>query len=161
MLLDRSSRLATALTATLVAGTLFAGVTVYADFVRFYQAEGTLLKVRDCAFPNPVTTACFYGFWGFLVAAVWSRRLLHLPVQLRLRSQGWLAAFTAAGTVFALSNMVPLLVSYYRPRPPGPIVGCSGQLVTSPFLTPCFGGTSLFMLGAVLAYLTYRSYRRA
>lgn len=30
-------------------------------FIRFYRAEGTILKFTNCRFPNPITTPCFYG----------------------------------------------------------------------------------------------------
>ena len=45
----------------LTAGAAIAWSTVALASIRFYRAEGTLLKVTNCRFPNPITTPYFYG----------------------------------------------------------------------------------------------------
>ena len=42
-------------------GPVIARSTVLLAFIRFYRAQGTLLKITNCRFPNPISTPCFYG----------------------------------------------------------------------------------------------------
>jgi hypothetical protein len=56
-------------------GAVIAWSTVALAFIRFYRAEGTLLKVTNCRFPNPITTPCFYGAIAFVVALLWAASL--------------------------------------------------------------------------------------
>ena len=53
-------------------GTVIAWSTVTLGFIRFYRAEGTLLKFTNCALPNPLTTLCFYGAIAFVLALLWA-----------------------------------------------------------------------------------------
>jgi hypothetical protein len=49
----------------LTAGATIAWSTVTLAFVRFYRAEGTLLKVTNYRFSNPIMTPCFCGAIAF------------------------------------------------------------------------------------------------
>ena len=60
----------------LTAGAMIAWSTVTLAFIRFYRAEGTLLKVTNCRFSNPITTPCFYGAIAFIVALLWAVSLM-------------------------------------------------------------------------------------
>jgi len=53
-------------------GSIFAYTSVYFDFQRFYLVEGTYTKIKDCVIPNPVTTPCFWGAFGFLATTIWA-----------------------------------------------------------------------------------------
>ena len=59
----------------LVVGTVIAWSTVTLGFIRFYRAEGTILKFTNCALPNPLTTPCLYGAIAFLLALIWAAYL--------------------------------------------------------------------------------------
>jgi len=132
----------------LAVGTLFAWYTVVNDFLRFYSYEGTVFKVEDCIFPNPVTTPCFWGAWAFLIAFVWAVRIQRNASVPKV-SQRNLVLFLIAGTLFAWFNNVRDLIRFYGASG-APTVGCSGQLVTNPYTTPCFIGASIFLLSLLV-----------
>lgn len=133
----------------LLAGTLFAWFTVVTDFVRFYMNEGTLFKVADCVYPNPITTPCFYGAFAFLIALVWSIKLLSRERELLNQAQKKLAFFLVAGNIFAWTNFANLIF-HFQALPGGQGVSCSGVPATSPFATPCFYGSTLFGLSLLV-----------
>lgn len=133
----------------ILAGTLFAWYNVVKNFIRFYNLEGTIFKIKDCAIPNPVTEACFYGAVGFLVALVWSYYIYQKP-ELTKKVQHYLWWFLSAGTIFAWYNVSKEFVAYYSAHS-GVVLGCSATPITNPFLTPCFTGASIFLIAAILA----------
>lgn len=145
----------------LLGGTIFAWVTVFGDFERFYQVEGTLFKVKDCVVPNPVTTACFYGAIAFLLALTWSIviiKFINLPAL--FQRQKYLFWFLIAGTIFAWYNVTKLLITFYSTAP-GPKIGCSGQALVNPYTTPCFIGASIFLLALIVSgVILYRLRKR-
>jgi len=133
----------------LFAGTVFAWTTIANDFIRFYGEEGTLLKIADCVYPNPVTTACFYGAIAFLTAFVWSLKILqNEDEQKRRKSQVWLVWFLLAGVIFAWTNFGIQIFDFYTALP-GEQVSCSGVPMDSPYLTPCFYGSTIFLLSFI------------
>jgi hypothetical protein len=141
-------------TILLLVGTLFAWFNVIKNFIRFYQLEGTIFKVTDCAIPNPVTEACFYGAFAFLVALIWSIVVLRRGLGQTAKLQHYLWLFLSAGTIFAWYNVAREFVAFYSVRS-GPALGCSATPITNPFLTPCFTGASIFLLSAILSGVIY------
>jgi len=139
----------------LLIGTVFAWTTAVVDFLRFYEAEGTLFKLADCAYPNPVTTPCFYGAIAFAVALVWSIRLLKKEGEVRRKSEKHLMYLLVAGTIFACTSFGSLAYNFYTALP-GQGIGCSGVPTVSPFTTPCFFGASLFLLGLIVSLVILR-----
>lgn len=133
----------------LLIGSIVAVRAVIIDFNLFYSYEGTLFKVKDCIIPNPVVTPCFYGAIAFVLSLVWSLTLLRRPERKKF-SQKHLAWFLGAGTIFGWSNFVPILLRF-NARTGTAVVGCSGQLTTNPFTTPCFYGSVLFTLSFIVA----------
>jgi hypothetical protein len=146
------------LSIVLLVGALFAWTTVYNDFARFYNFEGTLWKISDCVVPNPVTTPCFYGAFAFLIAFIWSLRLLRTTDDARrrrsLKNLGWLLL---ASVLFALGNFTYVLVRFYSSE--GDNRGCSGVATSSPFLTPCFVGSVIFLVAFFTQLLLVRKER--
>jgi len=145
-------------TLALAIGTGFAFYTVVVDFIRFYGFEGTVFKVQDCVVPNPVTTPCFWGAFAFLVALVWSSRLLR-QVQL-VRGQRRLSWLLVASTIFAWGNFSRVAYDFYRAGT-GSTTGCSGVLTTNPFTTPCFIGSVIFLVALTIALFLNRQLRHA
>ncbi|OHA79334.1 MAG: hypothetical protein A2747_02745 [Candidatus Yonathbacteria bacterium RIFCSPHIGHO2_01_FULL_44_41] len=139
-------------TATLLGGTVFAWTTALVDFMRFYNAEGTLLKIKDCIYPNPVTTPCFYGAIAFAVAFAWSVALLKKEGEMRRKSEKYLLVLLSAGNVFAWTNFLRLVYDFYTALP-GQGVGCSGVPTASPFTTPCFYGSAIFFVALLIALI--------
>ncbi len=144
----------------LLAGVVVSWTTVVIDFMRFFRAEGTLLKVNDCLFPNPVTTPCFYGAIAFIVAFAWAIWLVGKQDDVRIRSQKFLLVFLSAGTMFAWSNFGILLYNFYTALP-GAGVGCSGIPTSNPFMTPCFYGSMLFLLALIISIIIRTKERKA
>lgn len=144
----------------LLAGMIFAWTTNVVDFMRFFRAEGTLIKVNDCLFPNPVTTACFWGAIAFAVAFAWSVWLVGKDDVVRKRSQKFLMVFLSAGTAFAWSNFGILMYRFYTALP-GQGVGCSGVPASSPFVTPCFYGSMLFLMALIISIIIRTKERKA
>lgn len=145
---------------SLLAGTIFAWTVNVIDFMRFFRAEGTLIKVNDCLFPNPVTTACFWGAIAFMIAFAWSVWLVGKPHEVRRKSQKFLMVFLSAGTAFAWSNFGLLIYRFYTALP-GQGVGCSGIPTSSPFLTPCFYGSMLFLMALVISIIIRTKERKS
>lgn len=140
---------------TLFVGMIFAWTTIVVDFMRFFRSEGTLLKVTDCLFPNPVTTPCFYGAIAFMIAFAWAVFLVGKEDKTRKSGQKFLMVFLSAGTTFAWSNFSILAYDFYTALP-GEGVGCSGVPASSPFLTPCFYGSMLFLLALIVSIVIQR-----
>ncbi|OHA83759.1 MAG: hypothetical protein A2481_00665 [Candidatus Yonathbacteria bacterium RIFOXYC2_FULL_47_9] len=140
-------------TGALLVGTVFAWTTAVVDFLRFYEAEGTLFKINDCLYPNPVTTSCFYGAIAFAVALVWAISLVKKEGEVRAKSEKYLVGFLVAGTIFAWTSFGRLVYNFYTALP-GAGVGCSGVPAASPFVTPCFFGSMLFFIALVVSFIT-------
>ena len=136
----------------LAAGVAFAWYTVSNDFWRFYDIEGTVFRVKDCAFPNPVTTPCFWGAVGFVVALGWAVIIYRKPA-IQKKQQKFLMWFLVAGTIFGWSNFSLVLYKFLNNHGQ-PTIGCSGQLTTNPFTTPCFIGSVLFAIALLAAIVT-------
>jgi len=134
----------------LLVGTVFAWTTAIVDFSRFYQVEGTLFKINDCLYPNPITTPCFYGAIAFAVALIWALALLKKEGEARRKSEKYLMIFLSSGTIFAWKSFARLAYNFYTALP-GEGVGCSGAPVSNPFATPCFYGSVLFLLALVVS----------
>ncbi len=140
----------------LLAGTVFSWMTALVDFMRFYENEGTLLKIKDCVYPNPVTPLCFYGAIAFAVALTVSVALLKKEGEVRFHLEKRLAMFLTAGTIFAWSNF-GLLLYYFYTALPGQGVGCSGVPTSTPFATPCFYGSILFLTVLLVSLVILRT----
>lgn len=179
-----------------ICGTIFAFTSVYFDYQRFYLVEGSYTKIKDCVIPNPVTTPCFWGAFGFLAAAIWAfviyrkaigedplktRNKSKIPVnkdrpltvdldlpefanshqsgvsgsQKLKNQQKYFSAFALFGTAFAWANMTKEFIKYFNAGG-GQYAGCSGATVTNPFLTPCFGGSVIFLTLFIVSILTYK-----
>lgn len=138
----------------LFCGTVFAFYTVYNDFVRFYSFEGTIFKIRDCIIPNPVTTACFYGAFAFLIAFIWSLFILRFGELKQKIHQKRLIWFLIAGVLFAWSNFSNELIKFYNAGSKD-VIGCSGILTKNPFTTPCFIGASIFLASLIISIISY------
>lgn len=140
----------------LFCGTVFAWYTTYTDFNRFFIYGGSWLQFSGTIYPHPATTPCFYGAFAFLAAFVWSLLILRdHNVAERKKQQKYLLWFLVAGNVFAWANALSQIVRFYTAAP-GEKVGCSGVLITNPFATSCFYGSSLFLLSLVVAYVLFR-----
>ena len=143
------------LSTTLLGGTIFAWYTVFNDFLLFYNTEGTLLKVTDCIIPNPVITPCFYGAFAFLGAFIWSLFILGFTGERLKKNQKHLFWFMIGGTIFAWSNFIPQLVKFVQ-ADMQPILGCTGQVTTNPFVTPCFIGSAIFLCALIISFIVYK-----
>lgn len=139
-------------------GTLFAWHAVGTDFLRFYRTEGTIFKISDCIYPNPITTPCF---WGAVLFAV----LLVLTVRLydggeMLMRQRRIVILLVAGTLFAWGNFLWGIRSFYS-APTGEGTSCSGVPVDSPLHTACFYGALFFTASLIAGFLYLRSLRKS
>lgn len=137
---------------SLLAGTLFAWYIIIREFINFYANEGTIFKVTDCVYTNPVTTPCFYGGVGFLVALGWAIYLLKIndkPKQIKGRLQHTL--FLLGGTLFAW-GVVAWEWWQIKQAAGQPVVGCSG-LMNSIFDSSCLYGASFFLLSLLFGWL--------
>jgi hypothetical protein len=148
------------LSSILLIGTLFAYSAVVLEFIDFYVNEGTLLKVENCIVPNPITTACFYGAFGFLVALIWNIRIVKITeIQNRIKSQLYITLFLLGGSIFAWYNNFSTLYNYFIVKPDS-LIGCSGQIVSNPFTTPCFIGATIFTIALIVSLSLYLNAKR-
>ncbi len=147
-----------ALPLCLLLGAGIAGIGIAGDFIRFYHAEGTVFKIKDCVFPNPVTRPCFYGFFAFVSAAIWSFALTRMKDEQRCRKQQkYLQWFLVACVLFAWSNFFLEVFRFYdAKRNAVEAVGCSGLPIHNPLFTTCFAGSVLFLLSGMLLSLSVK-----
>lgn len=136
----------------LLGGVLFSWYTVYADFSRFYNSEGTIFKIKDCVYPNPVTTPCFYGAIVFLIALAWALYVYRDSIfQSRAKKQQKLWLILLGGTAFGWVNFGFSLFKFYTSAV-GEKVTCSGVPTDNPFLTPCFYGSVIYLTAFLLSW---------
>lgn len=133
-------------------GTVFAFYTVYTDFVRFYAEEGTIFKISECTYPNPVTTPCFYGAFAFLLGSFLSYKTLKSPVERLFVWVRRIFFLALAGTLFAWGNYGFSLYKYFVLDSQ---TGCSGRPSESPFITPCLVGAVLFLCILIVSIRLY------
>lgn len=136
------------LQAVLIVGIAVAFFAIYQDFMRFYQIEGVWFKFKDCETIHPFLTPCFWGGWAFVGAYIWVVLIYTKKLQNQLTKLVW---FLMGGVIFAWSSFANELYKYSEARGQE-YVGCSGAIVSNPFLTPCFYGSVLFLLALVIAY---------
>lgn len=141
----------------LLGGTLFAWYTVYTDFSRFYDIEGTLFRVQDCIIPNPVTTPCFYGAFAFLIAFIWSLYIIKFTDDKKRWHQTRLMWLLIASVLFAWGNFSYTLYKFWLSKG-APTIGCSGVLSTSPWVTPCFTGAVIFLVSLIVGLIIKRKF---
>ena len=143
---------------TLLAGTIIAWYHVIKQFAVFYGFEGTIFKVQDCLMPNPVTTPCFYGSFGFLIALIIAIKFFKKkPTS---KSAGWFSLYLLAGSIFAWFNAGQDLIEYYSLPVGGTFVGCSGVTITNPFSTACFMGACLFLIAFIISLVLYKQSKK-
>lgn len=145
----------------LLGGSIFAWYTVVNDFILFYGAEGTLLKVAGCARPNPVTTPCFYGAFAFVATMIWSFLIWQKKVKNPARQILYLTWLLVGCVLFAWTNFFITLSEYLRATVTATTaIGCSGMLVINPLNTPCFIGSMFFLTALVVSYASVIYHRR-
>lgn len=132
---------------TTAGGAIVAWVDIITQFSRFLSYEGTVFKVQDCVVPNPVTTPCFYGGFGFLIALIIA--ILFFKKNPVKKSLLWYTTYLLAGSIFAWSFAGPDLIHFFNSPTGAQTIGCSGMVITNPFSTPCFMGASLFLLSFI------------
>lgn len=129
----------------LAGGTVVAWFNLINQFANFHSLYGTFFRFRDCAVPNPLATACFYGSLAFIAALVWAMAMFMKPNptgERRLRN------FLIFCVIFAGSVVSYEFAGYYNLLGGNAIpVTCSPGVF--PLLTPCFFGLCFF-LGAYL-----------
>lgn len=139
----------------LAAGTIFAWVTVYNDYVRFYALYGNLFRFKDCAIPNPLTTPCFYGATGFIIALALALVILRkfLAGQDYSKLQRVLLWLTGLGSIFAWTNFGYSATRIWMSGGQG--VTCSGVVSSNPLTTPCFVGAVIYLISFFISALIY------
>jgi hypothetical protein len=58
--------------------------------------------------------------------------------------------------LFAWGNFGYELIKLYSRPDLDPVIGCSGQLVSNPWLTPCFGGAVLLLLTLIVSFTAFK-----
>jgi hypothetical protein len=143
----------------LLVGSTIAWSTVVLAFVRFYRAEGTLLKFTNCVMPNPATTPCFFGALAFAVGLVWAARLLGRSV-FAVRSYRRLQWLLVASTIFGWSNVAYEFWKFEH-NVSGLLMTCTAEPVSTPFESPCFYGSTMFLAALVAVTWLLRAARPA
>lgn len=134
-------------TLILAGGVVFSWSRVVIQLQTFYARYGTFFKFNDCAIPNPLVTACFYGAVAFVVALVWSGLILQSEVFV-LKNERYLRNFLLFGVCFAATVLTYEFLAFYKIiKTSGKIISCTPGVF--PLYTPCFVGF-LFFVGAFL-----------
>lgn len=136
-------------TLTLLGGTVFAWSKLIPQFSNFQTIYGTIFRFEDCAIPNPLITACFYGSLAFLAALIWSA---HLTLNPNEKSARYLRYFLLFCVIFAGSVFSYEVIDYYKIFAGESIpISCSPGV--PPFQTPCFYGMLFFIAAFISAIL--------
>ena len=147
---------ALAVIVSLVIGALIAWSTSVIALTRFYGSEGTLLRFDNIGIPHPVTTPCFWGAVGFLVALAWSGSL-YTRVRRANPVGGYrLLGLFLVGCVLFGGSVVGYEWWRLTHSDTGSIIGCLAAPMTSIFQSPCLYGTSMYLAALVSAYLVVR-----
>ena len=144
---------------SLFIGTVFAWVTVFLDFSRFYNLYGSLTRISNCSIPNPITTPCFYGAFVFLLGFIWSVGILRTEDAKREVKQKRLNWLLLAGTLFAWGNFAYETIRFYLAKN-APKVSCSGVPTDNILLTSCFYGSVIFFISLIVSMILIRRNRR-
>lgn len=135
-------------TLILAGGVVFAWSRVVLQFQAFYARYGTIFKFKDCTYPNPFATACYYGALALLFSFIWSMSL-YLRKEPKEVCFKRLRNFLLFGVFFAASVLTYEFLLYYKViKVTGAIISCSPGVY--PLRTPCFIGM-LFFLAAFIA----------
>jgi len=148
VIVPRNNWLLGSIRVVVLVGVVIAWNHVIRQFYTFYTYEQTFFKVKDCVIPNPVTTPCFYGAFGFLLALVIVWKFSMKPVTKKALT--WFTLYLLAGSLFAWYNAGRDLINFYTPHTAG-VIGCSGAVITNPFTTACFQGAVLFLLAFIFS----------
>lgn len=144
----------------LIGGSVFAWVTVFGDFIRFFSSDNKLLMPLYGNNPNPLTTPCFYGAIMFLIALIWSMLILFAAnTSKNIQSQKHLMWLLVSGTIFAWGNFAYQMYKYYTPHI-GPYIGCSGIPLKHPIYTPCFIGATFYLMAFIISLLLLKVMKR-
>jgi hypothetical protein len=144
----------------LLGGMIFAWSTVIREFINFYASEGTIFKVVDCVYRNPVTTPCFYGAVGFIVIIVWALFIWRQSDLVKnIKQRKWHTLLLLGGTLFAWS-VVTWEWWKIKQAAGAPVVGCSG-LMTSIFDSTCLYGALFYTTALFLGFYIYRNYKKS
>ena len=143
----------------LTAGAIIAWSTVTLAFIRFYRAEGTLLKVTNCRFSNPITTPCFYGATAIIVALLWAASLAR-DANPRGRGYEGLWWLLLASTIFGWSNVAYEFWRWHQSST-GFIVSCTTEPISSPFQSPCLYGSTMFLAAWLTVGLIHRALKQS
>ena len=138
----------------LATGVIYSWSRVVIQFQTFIAKYGTIFRIKDCTYPNPMVTACFYGAVAFLLAFAWSMKI-YLDKEPKLICEKRLRWFLLFGVCFAASVLTFEFLLFYKViKLSGPIIACSPGVF--PLKTPCFVGMNLFLVGYLLAVFITR-----
>lgn len=137
----------------LVVGVFVSWSTTINQFLKFYQIEGTVFKIKDCAIPNPVTTPCFWGSLAFMASLIWSIKVFLLKVKDKLKNIKYMRLFLLGSMIFAWTNFT-IEYRQFVLSSAQKATTCSG-VVDSPFQSACFYGSLLFTLSFMTVFFIY------
>lgn len=141
----------------LLFGSAFAWSKLVPQFSTFLDTCGSFVSPTPfCALPNPFLTACLYGSIAFIVALVWSLKLLTKGAT--LVGERRLVYFLIFCVLFAGSVIGYECALFYGVVEAGSVpVTCTPGV--SPFESPCFIGFIYFCLSLVAGLLALRALR--
>jgi hypothetical protein len=158
---EQGRRWALSVMVFLVIGAAIAWSTSVVALTRFYGSEGTLLRFDNVGVPHPVTSPCFWGAVGFVVALAWSGSLYA-----RIRRANPVGGYQMLGWFLVGCVLFGWSVVGYESwrlnhSDTGSIIGCLASPMTSIFQSPCLYGSSMYLAALVAAYLVVRKSRAA
>ena len=140
----------------LLVGSMFAWSKLVPQMTTFYAIYHTFWHFVGCTVPNPLTTACLYGSIGFVVALVWSLKVLGTPTY---TGQRYLRNFLLGCSIFAASVVAYEALVYYKIIAATVSVSCTPG--ASPLASPCFTGMTFFILAFATSIFATRRLRDA
>jgi hypothetical protein len=142
----------------LLAGVIFAFVTLVGEFRYFYDLEGTIWKFTDCATTNPFLTPCFFGAIAFVIALVWSAlNAFKLNGEKQIQQYKYLSFLLAGGTLFAWGNFAITVVKYYQDAGN---IACGVVPIENPLQSSCFVGALIYTIAFAVCLILRRKLQK-
>ncbi len=152
-------------TLALVVGGFIGWREVFSDFGVYCNQEGvsvrSLTSFSGEFTTNPLFTPCFWGSVAFIIAFVWSVKiLLNKKKKSQRESEKKLTWLLIGSVIFAWVNTAYTFYKYYSREAGTGHFGCPIEKIDNPLTTACFQGATAFLVVLVFALIYLKTTKK-